>query len=117
MENDPRRRVIQVTTTAGSRGEAERLGLCMVQRRLAACAQVQGPINSTYRWKGEIQTAEEWVLLLKTTQAHKGELIGAIRAEHSYETPDIVVVEISDGLDSYLAWIAEETGPEAEKSA
>ena len=117
MENDPRRRFLQVTTTAGSRDEAERLGMCMVRRRLAACAQVHGPVTSTYWWKGEIQTAEEWGLVLKTTQAQKGALIGAIRAEHSYETPDIVAVEIADGLDAYLTWIAEETDPDAQKSA
>jgi periplasmic divalent cation tolerance protein len=106
----------QVTTTAGSRAEAERLGRAMVERRLAACAQVWGPITSTYWWKGEIETAEEWVAVFKTTESQTGQLIAAVKSEHSYETPDIVAVEIADGLPDYLGWIAAETGPQ-EKTA
>jgi periplasmic divalent cation tolerance protein len=116
MAGPVRERFLQVTTTAGSRDEAERLSRTMVERRLAACAQVSGPITSTYWWKGEIETAEEWVAVFKTTASQTGQLIAAVKAEHSYETPDIVAVEITDGLPDYLGWIAEETGPQ-EKTA
>ena len=104
---------LQVTTSTDSRAEAERLGRAMVQRRLAACAQIAGPISSTYWWKGAMETAEEWVAVMKTTDRLSAQLIAAIKAEHSYETPDIVAISIVDGLPDYLNWIAEETQTEA----
>ena len=104
---------LQVTTTTDSRAEAERLGRVMVERRLAACAQIVGPVTSTYWWKGAMETAEEWVAVMKTTDRLSAQLIAAIKAEHSYETPDIVAISIVDGLPDYLNWIAEETQTEA----
>src|SRR5437773_1532733 len=104
---------LQVTTTTDSRVEAERLGRIMVERRLAACAQIVGPVTSTYWWKGAMETAEEWIAVMKTTHEQSALLIAAIKAEHSYETPDIVAISIADGLPDYLNWIAEETRSEA----
>jgi periplasmic divalent cation tolerance protein len=104
---------LQVTTTTDSRAEAERLGRVMVERRLAACAQIVGPISSTYWWKGSMETAEEWMAVMKTTEEQSAQLIAAIKAEHSYETPDIVAVSIVDGLPDYLNWISQETRKEA----
>jgi len=100
---------LQVTTTTDSRAEAERLGRVMVERRLAACAQIVGPVSSTYWWKGSMETTEEWMAVLKTTDELRSRLIAALKAEHSYETPDIVAVSIVDGLPDYLNWITEET--------
>jgi len=100
---------LQVTTTTDSRVEAERLGRVMVERRLAACAQIVGPVSSTYWWKGSMETTEEWMAVLKTTDELRSRLIAALKAEHSYETPDIVAVSIVDGLPDYLNWITEET--------
>jgi periplasmic divalent cation tolerance protein len=105
---------LQVTTTTDSRAEAQRLGRGMVERRLAACAQIVGPVSSTYWWKGSMETAEEWMTVLKTTDELRSRLIAAIKAEHSYETPDIVAVSIVDGFPDYLNWIAEETRQETE---
>ena len=104
---------LQVTITTDFRAEAERLGRVMVERRLAACAQIVGPVTSTYWWKGAMETAEEWVAVMKTTERLSAQLIAAIKAEHSYETPDIVAISIVDGLPDYLNWIAEETQTEA----
>jgi periplasmic divalent cation tolerance protein len=104
---------LQVTTTTDSRVEAERLGRIMVSRRLAACAQIVGPVTSTYWWKGAMETTEEWIAVMKTTVEQSAQLIAAIKAEHSYETPDIVAVTIVDGLADYLNWISQETRKEA----
>ncbi|MBN1458781.1 MAG: divalent-cation tolerance protein CutA, partial [Armatimonadetes bacterium] len=60
--------VVQVQTTFDNREDAERIGLLLVERRLAACVQICGPIKSIYRWQGNIETAEEWLCLVKTTQ-------------------------------------------------
>lgn len=100
---------VQVTTTTDSQEEARRLGRTAVEARLAACGQVFGPISSTYWWKGAIETAEEWVCLMKTTMEQADPLIAHIKQEHSYETPDITAIPISNGSADYLAWIRKET--------
>ena len=62
-------RYLMAMTTTDSRPDAERLARDLVERRLAACVQVLGPISSTYRWQGAVETAEEWLCLIKTTGA------------------------------------------------
>lgn len=100
---------VQVTTTVGSREAADRLAEELVTARLAACAQVVGPVASTYRWRGSVERAEEWYCHLKTTRGRLGAVIDAIRARHSYELPEIVAVPL-DGSEEYLRWIAENVG-------
>ncbi|GIH22188.1 hypothetical protein Aph01nite_04980 [Acrocarpospora phusangensis] len=101
---------IEVRVTAGSPAEAERICGAVVGARLAACAQTVGPIVSTYWWEGRVQRSEEWLLLLKTRADLFGELVRAVRAEHSYDVPEIVAVKLADGLPEYLTWITQETG-------
>ena len=108
---------LQVSTTTDSRAEAERLGRTMVTRRLAACAQIVGPVTSTYWWKGSMETAEEWVAVMKTTHEQSAQLIAAIKAEHSYETPDIIATPIVAGYSGYLSWISAETREATAKGA
>ncbi len=100
---------LQVATTAGSRDEADRLARSAVEHRLAACAQVAGPIRSTYWWQGTVETAEEWACVLKTTAARFEALRAHLEAEHSYETPEIVATPIATGSHDYLAWVSRET--------
>src|SRR3977135_1992570 len=96
---------VQVSTTTDQREEADDLADLVVERRLAACAQIVGPVTSTYWWKGSMETAEEWMTVLKTTDEQSAQLIAGIKAEHTYETPDIVAVSIVAGLAEYLNWI------------
>lgn len=96
---------LQVTTTAGSEAEAERIGAELVERRLAACAQVIGPISSRYRWQGEIERSTEWMCVAKTNTARYPELEAAIRELHSYDEPEIVATPIVAGSAGYLEWI------------
>jgi periplasmic divalent cation tolerance protein len=96
----------QVTTTLPDRGAAERLASMLVEERLAACAQIVGPVGSTYRWKGSVEQATEWYCHLKTTLARAPALRSRVRELHPYETPEIVAVPIVDGDPSYLKWIA-----------
>ena len=102
---------IQVLTTAGSEEEAERIGAALVERRLAACVQVLGPIASTYRWQGEVETAREWICGAKTEASRYAELEAAIRELHSYEEPEIVATPIVAGSQGYLDWIGENLSP------
>ena len=100
-----------VLTTTDSREEADRLGRLAVDARLAACAQVAGPVTSTYRWKGAVETATEWQVWMKTTGSQVGALIDLIRSNHSYDVPEIIASPITAGNPAYLEWIAEETSP------
>jgi periplasmic divalent cation tolerance protein len=100
---------VQVTTTTDSRPEAAELARSAVTERLAACAQLVGPIASTYWWEGEIESAEEWMVVFKTTDARFDELASLIIEGHSYDTPEIVATAVVAGSMDYLAWVSEQT--------
>jgi len=102
---------LQVTVAASSRAEADRLAGSAVERRLAACGQVLGPVASTYHWEGRVARAEEWLCLLKTTLARYPELETLLRATHSYANPEIIATAILAGSADYLAWLRAETAP------
>ena len=102
------RDAIQVVTTTGSKEEAEAIAAAVVSRRLAACAQVSGPIASTYHWQGKLETSQEWLCTIKTRMSHYAALEAAIRELHSYDLPEILAVEVAAGHEDYLAWMAGE---------
>ena len=92
--------------------EAERLGEMAVQNRLAACAQVLGPVKSCYWWEGELLSPTEWLCTLITTTARLESLIDALHEVHSFKVPHIVATPIVAGAPGYLAWIDTETATE-----
>lgn len=102
--------VLQVTTTAGSREEAQALAGALLERRLAACVQIVGPVESRYWWAGGLETATEWLCVVKTTAGRYDEVEAAIRAAHSYDVPEILAVPVVRGSEAYLRWVGEETG-------
>jgi periplasmic divalent cation tolerance protein len=100
---------IQVTTAAGSRKEAEKIAEAIVAARLAACAQVIGPVSSVYWWEKRVEKAEEWLCLMKTRRDLFGALSDEIRKLHSYSVPEIIATPIIEGQPDYLRWLADET--------
>ena len=94
-----------VLTTTGSKEEAQQIARTLVERRLAACVNLVGPIESIYRWKEDIESAEEWLLLIKTTSAAVQDVTDAIRELHSYELPECIALSIDSGSAAYLQWI------------
>ena len=96
--------------TAGSSDEAKAIGTALVADRLAACANILGPINSIYRWEGEIQDDQEAVLIAKTTADRVPRVIEKVKALHSYECPCIVAVPILEGNPAFLQWVTDEVG-------
>jgi periplasmic divalent cation tolerance protein len=98
---------IQVLTTVGSEEEAEQISSTLVDRRLAACVQVVGPIASRYRWQDKVEEDREWQCLAKTEAARYPEVETAIRELHSYDEPEIVAMPIVAGSKGYLDWISE----------
>jgi periplasmic divalent cation tolerance protein len=97
---------LQVVTTIDSEEAAERLSAALVERRLAACVQVLGPISSRYRWRGEVESSREWMCVAKTVAARYDELEATIRELHPYDEPEIVATPIVAGSAGYLDWIS-----------
>jgi periplasmic divalent cation tolerance protein len=100
---------IQVVTTTATSEDAQRIAAALVQERLAACVQVVGPITSIYRWKGKLQSSEEWQCLAKSRRELYDRIEQAIRRLHPYEVPEIMALAVVAGSPSYLAWLDEET--------
>jgi periplasmic divalent cation tolerance protein len=105
---------LQVQTTTDSRAEAMELSRAAVESRLAACAQVTGPVASVYWWDGGLERAEEWLVLLKLPADRYDELAVFITERHSYDEPEIVALPIVKGSAAYLSWMREETRPSTE---
>jgi periplasmic divalent cation tolerance protein len=103
---------LQITTAASSHDEADRIAAALVERRLAGCVQIIGPVHSVYRWQGAVEQAEEWLCLIKTSAALLAEVEEAIRSLHSYECPEIIATPIVAGSEGYLAWLGEQTRPQ-----
>lgn len=96
-----------VLTTAGSQDEARKIAHALVDRKLAACVNIVPQVESIYRWHGKIESAAEWLLVIKTQASVFGRVRDTILELHSYEIPECVLLDISDGSAAYLAWISE----------
>lgn len=102
---------IQVVTTTATEDEARRIARALVERRLAACVQVSGPIESTYWWQGQIETGREWRLTAKSRSDLFAALEEAIRELHSYSVPEILATPVESGGAAYLEWMNRELRP------
>jgi periplasmic divalent cation tolerance protein len=101
---------IIVFSTCASAEEAERIARGLVEARAAACVNIVSGLRSIYRWKGAVEDASEWLLLMKTTRDSLERLKKELRRLHSYEVPELAAVPIVDGLEEYLNWIGESVG-------
>ena len=98
-----------VLTTCGTKEEAQKMARALVERGLAACVNIVPAIESVYRWQGKVESATEWLLLIKTTAARFEAVRDAIRELHSYDLPECIMLSIEDGSTEYLKWIEEST--------
>ena len=98
--------VVVLVTTANAE-EGARLGRTLVEERLAACANVVGPIRSIYRWVGAVEEADEHLVLLKARGADVAALEARVRALHSYDVPEVLALPVTTGSAPYLAWLAD----------
>jgi len=94
-----------VITTVDDEGVAAQLAREAVEQRFAACVHILAPGRSVYLWKGQVEEAREYTLLLKTAATRYGALENWLAARHPYQTPEIIALPISAGLPDYLDWI------------
>ena len=95
-----------VLTTAGSQEEARKIAHALVERRLAACVNIVPQIESVYRWQGKLESATEWLLIIKTQASAFERVRDAVKELHSYDLPECVMLEVAEGSKKYLDWIA-----------
>lgn len=99
-----------ILSTAGSQEEAEKIAHALVERRLAACVNIVPVMHSVFRWEGNIEEARECLLLIKTAGSAIERVRDAVRELHSYDVPELIVLGIEGGSETYLSWIGESVG-------
>lgn len=96
---------IVVLCTCGSAEEAEKIARVLVDARLAACVSVTAPVRSYYRWHGVMESAEEWMLVIKSSEGLFEKLCDAVAAVHSNEIPELIALPITAGAQPYMQWM------------
>lgn len=102
---------IVILCTCGSEQEAAKLARLLVEKSLAACVNIVPGIQSVYRWMGRVESAGEWLLLIKSSRELFGEIARAIQDAHSYDVPEVVALSILEGSADYLNWLRSNIGP------
>jgi periplasmic divalent cation tolerance protein len=103
---------VVVLVTCGSLAEARRIARHVVARRLAACANLlESPVQSVYRWKGRVEEAREFLLLIKTSERRLAALRAEVEKLHSYDVPEFIALPIAAGSPKYLKWLADCVAP------
>jgi len=100
---------IVVFTTCGTEDEARKLAAALIEKHLAACVNITAPVTSVYRWKGEVEEAKEWLLIIKSRRERFEELRVLLEGAHSYELPEVLALPVVDASPNYLAWLEAET--------
>lgn len=100
--------VIVIFSTTGSREEAENIARVLIEKRVAACVNIFGPIKSIYWWRGKIEESKEYLLTVKTIR-DKYEILERIISEiHSYQVPEIIAIPVVNALKEYIEWLRKE---------
>jgi periplasmic divalent cation tolerance protein len=94
-----------VLVTVASREDGERVADALVGEHLAACVNIVGPIRSIYRWQGKVCRDDEFLLLIKTTQAGYATLESRVKELHTYDVPEVIALPIAAGSAAYLEWL------------
>jgi len=96
-----------ISTTAESEELLGQIAFALLEKKLAACCQISGPIRSVYRWQGKVESSSEHICTIKTTSKQVSAITDAIRERHNYDEPEIIVTPIVGGSESYLQWICD----------
>jgi periplasmic divalent cation tolerance protein len=96
---------IVVMVTTASKQEAEKIAQRLLKERLIACANIIGPVSSLFYWSGKMEKAEEYLIFMKSRKDLFEKLAETVKALHSYEVPEIIVLPIVEGSKAYLDWL------------
>ena len=94
-----------ILTTVSAVEEGRSIANTLVEKHLAACVNIIPKISSVYRWEGQIQSETEVLLLIKTTKDLEAEVYREVQAVHSYDTPELITLPITNGSETYLDWL------------
>jgi periplasmic divalent cation tolerance protein len=100
--------LIELRTTTASKEDALRIANALLEQRLAACVQIDGPIDSIYRWQGRVETAQEWRVTAKTSDRLLQRVCAEVQQMHGYECPELIATPISGGSTDYLDWLRQQ---------
>jgi len=98
---------VVVFVTASSKSEARRIASVVLSKRLAACVNILGGVESHFWWNRKLETALECLLMMKTKRGAFAKLAAAVKSAHSYDTPEIIALPVAAGSQEYLKWISE----------
>jgi periplasmic divalent cation tolerance protein len=108
MKSSENHHLVLVTCSTGM--QAKLIARSVVEKRLAACVNIlRSPVESHYRWKGKVEKAREFLLLIKTTARKLGALEREVKRLHSYDVPELIALPIIAGSEPYLTWLSEST--------
>lgn len=108
MTQETEQPVVAILTTADNRETLQRIARELVERRLAACVQISGPVTSIYRWDDQVEQAEEWRCQVKSVERHAEVIVRCIRQLHEYDTPQVIVLPVTGGCQEYLGWLRDQ---------
>jgi periplasmic divalent cation tolerance protein len=100
---------VLVLTTLPADADGAAFGRSLVDERLAACVNLLAPMESVYRWEGQVEQERERQVIIKTSRARLSDLWDRVRELHPYEVPEFLVLTIADGNEAYLRWVGEAT--------
>jgi periplasmic divalent cation tolerance protein len=103
------RELILVISTVETADDADRIARALVDQSLAACVQIDGPIRSHYRWSGQVETATEYRLMIKSSRAAWPRLLEKLAKMHPYDEPEIITLTVSDAAAGYRDWVIDQT--------
>lgn len=109
LNHDAGSPIVMVWTTVNGQADAQKMAIDLVESRLAACVQIDGPITSVYRWKTSVEIDSEVRLLIKTTLDSLDHLRRWITENHPYEEPELVVTPVMTASPGYTQWVVDQT--------
>ncbi len=93
--------------TTSTKAEAKKIAQTLLEKRLIACANIYGPVESRFWWQGKIDEAKEFLVFMKSDQRLVDRLVEVVKQMHSYEVPEVLTIPIVGGYHPYLEWLRE----------
>jgi periplasmic divalent cation tolerance protein len=96
---------IQIITTTSDKKNAERIADTLIEKELAGCVQIIGPVQSTFKWRGKLKKTKEWICFIKTKDIHFSKIENEMKKIHKYSIPELLSFKVNKGNKTYLKWL------------